>query len=370
MLARRPSPAERAALALLVALVAVATGCQQAAKRVPVTEVSEESEASADDATPPRQREAREAGGDDADADEGAQAGAETEPHTEAEAGRAASPDDEAVGTTMRGASDGERQDARRAPPPPPPAAASARGTSAPASRERGSEQGTSFGAGSAGSAGAIAVGRIPSDAESAADPTTPTRQNDPPAEVSDDPEPLDDSDGPERERASNARDDAAPEDDAPRPRAEADGPAEPSVIWALRSPPVEEGTPLSIPVMISSAHELRSVPFHLRFDPALLRFERVEAGALLASSGSPTILASEIGPGRVAVGLSFVAGAGELAGEGELARIVFTTLAPGAGLVGFENARAIGPGLATVEARFVGTGYTITSVTPGLERP
>jgi hypothetical protein len=103
----------------------------------------------------------------------------------------------------------------------------------------------------------------------------------------------------------------------------------------------VNVGSRLSIHVQISGAWDLGSVPFHVRYNPAVLRFEAGREGVFLGGDGKPTaFFTAPMSSGdEMVVGLSRLGEGTGIEGGGELCVLDFTVV--GAGDAGLAFARA-----------------------------
>jgi hypothetical protein len=83
-------------------------------------------------------------------------------------------------------------------------------------------------------------------------------------------------------------------------------------------------------------------LPLTLLFDPAVVRVERVEAGRFLGGPGAAEVLSDVSKPGRLVLGASRLGETVGVAGEGDVARVVFRALAAGEADLRFGEARAL----------------------------
>ena len=84
--------------------------------------------------------------------------------------------------------------------------------------------------------------------------------------------------------------------------------------------------------VEIQFGTDVGHVPFHLAFDPRVLRFERGDQGDFLRIDGAPTVFyATTANSGdAVVVGLSRLGNGPGIDGSGQLCVLNFVALAPG----------------------------------------
>ncbi len=99
-------------------------------------------------------------------------------------------------------------------------------------------------------------------------------------------------------------------------------------------------GDRVSLHVVIQGALDVGSVPFHLVFNPAVLRFEGSEQGPFLGSDGRQTAyLASTTSSGdTVVVGLSRLGPGNGISGDGELCVLRFTAVGSGYAVLAFAH--------------------------------
>jgi general secretion pathway protein D len=88
-----------------------------------------------------------------------------------------------------------------------------------------------------------------------------------------------------------------------------------------------------------ANGNEIASVPYHLVFDPNLLRVVSVSEGSFFRAQGANTLFIPEIQPGRVIIGHSQFGGSESVSGSGVLATLTVEGVAPGSVSIAFENA-------------------------------
>jgi hypothetical protein len=100
-------------------------------------------------------------------------------------------------------------------------------------------------------------------------------------------------------------------------------------------------GARLSVRIFIEGAIGVGSVPFHVVYNPAVLKFEKGLEGAFLGGGGKPTaFFAAPMSSGsEMVVGLSRLGAGDGAGGSGELCTLDFTVV--GAGDAGLEFTRA-----------------------------
>lgn len=104
---------------------------------------------------------------------------------------------------------------------------------------------------------------------------------------------------------------------------------------------PAALGGRLAVRVVIDNASDVASVPFHVRYDPAVLAFNHGEEGAFLRRGGRDTafLVAETARNDEVVVGLSRLGGGGGTSGQGELCTLYFSVVGVGDAGLGFEKA-------------------------------
>jgi hypothetical protein len=123
--------------------------------------------------------------------------------------------------------------------------------------------------------------------------------------------------------------------------------------------PTVDYGKVMSVRVVLSGGEGITSVPFHLKFDPALLEFLGARTGsAFLSSSLNPLLLASvnPERPGDLAVGLALVGDSRPLNGSGSLVVLDFRAIGRGRTDLTFENSSVRGVTSEPLTAEFANT--------------
>ena len=107
-------------------------------------------------------------------------------------------------------------------------------------------------------------------------------------------------------------------------------------------TPDVAVGGRVSVRVVIADGANVGSVPFHVVFNPAVLRFEGGVEGGFLGSDGRQTaFFASTTSSGdTVVVGLSRLGGGDGVGGGGELCDLNFTAVGSGPAGLQFASAK------------------------------
>lgn len=145
--------------------------------------------------------------------------------------------------------------------------------------------------------------------------------------------------------------------DDSDRqfPPAPAPSPTNARVMMVAEPAQVRIGSSLVLHVLIEGASGAASVPFHVIFNPAVLRFEGGEEGSFLSGGGQTAFFASPTSTGnRVVVGLSRIGGDQGVSGSGELCRLRFTVIGAGEAGLAFDRAKVRGVSNAILAASFI----------------
>ena len=121
-------------------------------------------------------------------------------------------------------------------------------------------------------------------------------------------------------------------------------------------SPAITQAQPggaITIQLEIANAQDLFSAPFHLKYDPQILRLAEVKPGNLLSSDGQKAIFTRNIlnDTGDATVNLSRMPDAGGIGGSGVLAVFSFQAIAPGACMVTFSELTARNSKLLPIQA-------------------
>jgi general secretion pathway protein D len=125
----------------------------------------------------------------------------------------------------------------------------------------------------------------------------------------------------------------------------------------------VEPGQVFSVDVWAAAGRPVAHLPMSLRFDPAILAVDRVEAGDFLGPEGSAHVMADSSRPGQVVLGASQLGEALGVKGKGKVARVTFRALARGATRIEFTQGEALDVALRPVLP--VGTQPAMIRVRP-----
>jgi hypothetical protein len=150
-------------------------------------------------------------------------------------------------------------------------------------------------------------------------------------------------------DQAADGEPEAPAPDDAPEDPPAADpapGPV-PTPLLKLRTTLREspEGRPrLDVRVLLEHGRDVASVPYHLLFDPDVLRLLGARQGRFLAAGGVDTafFVAPTSAAGRLAVGQARLGGAKGVDGHGEVGRFEFDVIGPGEPAVWLERAAVV----------------------------
>jgi Cohesin domain len=114
-------------------------------------------------------------------------------------------------------------------------------------------------------------------------------------------------------------------------------------------------GESVDVKVEVWGVRSLSSLPFHVRFDPAVLAFVDAQVASALAAPYHPVLLASvhPNRPGDLAVGLSLLESSGLFSGSGALITLKFRAIVPGESTLQFDRASVRGRTGKPVNAEF-----------------
>ncbi len=127
------------------------------------------------------------------------------------------------------------------------------------------------------------------------------------------------------------------------------------AVRIGLRSAPAFAGEEFAVTVDADAALPVSHLPLALNFDPARLEVVRVEAGGFLGTAAQSKVLSDFSHPGELLLGASRLGELPGVAGQGEVARVVFRALQSGPAVLSWTVVRALDPALkdiGTVDAR------------------
>jgi hypothetical protein len=141
--------------------------------------------------------------------------------------------------------------------------------------------------------------------------------------------------------------------------------PKQPARVSAVPAAnPVSVGQIVPVHIFIENAANVASVPFHLHFNPAVLRLDdsRGEKGSFLAVSGVSTQFLAAPGPrgGEAIVGISLMGSPVGVSGAGLLATIHLQAIAPGESKLVFSHSTVRKPDAGIVPATFLPSTVTV----------
>jgi hypothetical protein len=101
-------------------------------------------------------------------------------------------------------------------------------------------------------------------------------------------------------------------------------------------------GELVTVQIVIDGATDVGHTPFHVLYDPAVLRFVGGDEGSFLGSDGQPTaFFASATSDGAsVVVGLSRLGRVPGISGGGDLCQLHFEVVGPGNARLAFSRAK------------------------------
>lgn len=121
----------------------------------------------------------------------------------------------------------------------------------------------------------------------------------------------------------------------------------------------VAYGKVMSVRVVLTGGEGITSVPFHLKFDPALLEFLGARTGSAFQSSSLEPLLLASVNPerpGDLAVGLALVGNSRSFTGSGSLVVLDFRVIGRGRTDLTFENSSVRGVTSEPLPAEFANT--------------
>ena len=143
--------------------------------------------------------------------------------------------------------------------------------------------------------------------------------------------------------------------------------PTLPATVEAvLPAPSVKVGETIPVEIRISNASNVASVPFHLKFNPAVLKLSEDpggQQGTFLVQPGTTTHFITKLGPSgsEVVVGLSLLGGKSGSSGDGLLATLYFDAIGPGASPLEFTHASVRGPDAGVIDSSFSAVSLEVT---------
>jgi hypothetical protein len=128
-----------------------------------------------------------------------------------------------------------------------------------------------------------------------------------------------------------------------PAPAAEA-APAAPTppaqLLFRPATVQVQPGATFTLQLDADNARDLFAAPFHLKFDPQVLKLQEIQAGNFMSSDGQKIIFTRNIlnDSGDATVSLNRLPGSSGVNGSGGLAVFTFQAVKPGSTVVTFSE--------------------------------
>jgi general secretion pathway protein D len=131
-----------------------------------------------------------------------------------------------------------------------------------------------------------------------------------------------------------------APSPPAPAPPAAPSPPPGTHLLLRPWSAQVQPGSAFTLQLDVDDARDLFAAPFHLKFDPQLVRLQEIKAGGFLSSDGQRIIFTRNIlnDTGDATVNLNRLPGSPGVTGTGTLAVLTFQAVKPGRAMVTFSD--------------------------------
>ncbi len=149
-----------------------------------------------------------------------------------------------------------------------------------------------------------------------------------------------------------------------PAPGQTPTAPPAPAVTFLLRPPatPVQRGSTFTVELYAQNARDLFAAPFHLKFNPQIIRLQDVKAGPLLSADGRNIVFTRNIlnDTGDLTVNLNRMPDTGGVSGSGVLAVFTFQAVAPGEARIGFSQFSPRDSKLADIKAEAPQTVVTV----------
>jgi len=135
----------------------------------------------------------------------------------------------------------------------------------------------------------------------------------------------------------------AAPAQQPAAPVRPAQAPAPAHLLFRPWTSPVQAGSTFTLQLDVDNVSDLVAAPFHLKFDPQILRLQEVKAGPMLSSDGQKVIFTRNIlnDTGDATVNLNRLPGTGGVNGSGTLAVLTFQAIKAGTANVTFSDLAA-----------------------------
>ena len=103
--------------------------------------------------------------------------------------------------------------------------------------------------------------------------------------------------------------------------------------------PSVRVGDRMTVEIHLDAAgHEVANAPYHVTFDPAIVRIVSAVEGDFFRSAGATSAFIPSPSPGRLIIGHSQIQSPQSVTGAGTLAIVTLEGLAPGETTLTFEH--------------------------------
>jgi general secretion pathway protein D len=116
--------------------------------------------------------------------------------------------------------------------------------------------------------------------------------------------------------------------------------PTETHLLFRPATVQIQSGATFTLQLDADNARDLFSAPFHLKFDPQVLKLQEIKAGTLLSSDGQKVIFTRNIlnDSGDATVNLNRLPGTSGVSGSGTLAVFTFQAVKAGNAMVTFSE--------------------------------
>ena len=163
--------------------------------------------------------------------------------------------------------------------------------------------------------------------------------------------------DGPQDDKSQSEEGDDDPEDDrSSRPdKPESDDPPlTPAIVNLVpNATSVGVGSTLVLQVNVGNASNVGSIPFHLRYNPEVVRFVSATEGPLMRADGANTVFLARDSGSAVIVGMSRIGAIEGASGTGTLGTFQFQAIGPGNAGFSFAGASVTDPTAQPLPAAF-----------------